>query len=375
MKNNKKGFSFAFASDRKTARAFSWTISLAAVAALMLPRAAFAWSREGHMAIGQIAQDQLKRATDDPASQTALANVKVLLNTDSEEALAYLAPCADRLRAEPAEPPEPATSTKTAARGYPAVNPGDPVQCGGLNLVVNTYSAPWHFIDIPITAQVSAESLDAYCPGGDCNVAAIKKNVQILSDLSASISDKQIALMYLVHFVGDEHQPLHCATEIVDGVDDRGGNDKSVTIDNSARLDLHALWDHMIEVRDNYPLDMVSLETMPSDASQWTQGDFVTTAAIESFEIAKDTIYPSYHKLADNSADHVAHFGSDYWAQMQAITNKRLQMGGFRLAALLKQSLGGQLLSLSAPTPASGSGASLEKASSRMISAASVPLP
>ena len=367
MKNEKQVF-FASTSLRMLSLA-------AAAAALLCPRAALAWSREGHMAIGQIAQDQLKRATNDPASQTALANVKVLLNTDSEEALASLAPCADHIRAEPAEPPQPATPTRPATRGYPAVNPGDPVQCGGLALVVNSYSAPWHFINIPITASASPESVNTYCPGGDCNVAAIKKNVQVLSDRSASLSDKQIALMYLVHFIGDEHQPLHCAMEIVNGVGDRGGNDELVTINNSAPLSLHALWDHMIEVKDNYPLDMGALETMPNDAGQWTQGDFVTTAAMESFAISKDTIYPGYHQLADKSASHVADFGSDYWTPMQAITNKRLQMAGFRLAALLKQSLGGQLLSAPASAPASGVGApSLEKSSRRMMSVESAAL-
>ena len=346
-----------------------------AAAALILPRAAFAWSREGHMAIAQIAQDQLKRATADPVSQTALANVKILLNTDSEQALADVAPCADHIRAEPAEPPTPATASKPATRGYPAVKPGDPVQCGGLNLVVNTYSAPWHFINIPITAQASVESLDAYCPGGDCNVAAIKKNAQVLSDRSASMPDKQVALMYLVHFVGDEHQPLHCAMEVVNGANDRGGNDELVTMDNSAPLDLHSLWDHLIEAKDNYPLDMGALETMPSDADQWTQGDFVAAAAVESFSIAKDTIYPSYHQIADKSANQIPNFGSGYWAQMQPIANKRMQMAGFRLAALLKQSLGGALLSAPGAASAGFSAPSPLKSSSRMTDMIKGPLP
>jgi hypothetical protein len=309
--------------------------ALAAAAILTSPPAAFAWSRTGHSTIGQIAQDQLKNSSD-PASRTALANIKILLNTSSDQALADLAPCADSLRAEPASP------------GYPAINVGDPVSCGGLTLAANSESAPWHFINIPTTAPASPASVSTYCPDGDCVVSQIKRNVQILSDASASISDKQSALMYVTHFVGDEHQPLHCTTEIINGQDDRGGNGKQVKLDGTA-LNLHALWDHLIEVKDDYPVDIASLETLPADADQWTQGDFVTTAAVESFTIGKNTIYPAYHQLANSASDHVPDFGSDQ-AQLQVITNQRLQMAGVRLAALLKQALGGQALSASAAT-------------------------
>ena len=330
----------------KPPRSVSPAAALFAVALLPFPRVALAWSRLGHQTIGQIAQDQLKNASD-PASQTALASVKTLLNTSSDQALADLAPCADSLRAQPASPPMPATPTKPASPGYPGINPGDPVKCGGLDLVANSESAPWHFINIPLTAQAAPGSVSAYCPGGACVVDEIKRNVQVLSDGSASVSDKQIALMYLSHFVGDEHQPLHCTTEIVDGQDDRGGNGKPVKLDGT-QLNLHALWDHQIEVKDDYPVDLSALESMPGDADQWAQGDFVTAAAVESFTIGKDTIYPSYYQAAAAAADHVPDYGAAYQTQMQAITNKRLQMAGFRLAALIKQALGGQPLSASA---------------------------
>ena len=318
-------------------RLASHAVALAAAAILTLPRAAFSWSKIGHSTIGQIAQDQLKNSSD-PASQTALANIKILLNTSSDQALANLAPCADSVRASPAAP------------GYPAINAGDPINCGGLSLVANNDSAPWHFINIPTTAQAAPASVTTYCPGGNCVVGAINRNVQVLSDASASISDKQVALMYVSHFVGDEHQPLHCTTEITNGQDDRGGNGKQVKL-NGAALNLHALWDHLIEAKDDYPVDIASLETLPADADQWTQGDFVTTAAVESFTIAKDTIYPAYHQLANSASDRVPDFGSDQ-AQYQVIANQRLQMAGVRLAALLKQALGGQPLSAPAATAA-----------------------
>jgi hypothetical protein len=324
----------------------------AVLALLAAPPPAAAWSENGHRTVGQIAQDLLTKQAQagDAPSQAALDAISGLLGQGN--GLAALAPCADQVR----ELNEETGKLRASGAAF---------SCGGLTLTVDPTTEPWHFVNVPITASDTAESIAAQCGNDACVVSQIQDDLKVLQDPAAAQADKQKALMFLVHFVGDEHQPLHCATEIVDGKDDYGGNEKQVRFDGLA-LNMHALWDHLIQKTDNVN-DPSSLSqqleaTLPADTSAWTQGDFVTQAALESFGIAQQTIYPAYYSAAGGSGLQAARkpnsrpkpsaqqssskgpavdLPSDYQSQMQPIVMQRLQMAGVRLAALLKQSLGG----------------------------------
>lgn len=113
-------------------------------------------------------------------------------------------------------------------------------------------TASWHFIDIPRGTASSADPAH-FCPVAGCVTSAITTQLARLKDTSLPKQQRAEALMYLVHFVGDVHQPLHCATN-----DDRGGN--CVPVDffgTHTRPDprsqhgdwtpnLHAVWDTKI---------------------------------------------------------------------------------------------------------------------------------
>ncbi|MFI5360355.1 MAG: S1/P1 nuclease [Elusimicrobiota bacterium] len=344
----------------KTPRCLPRILSLAAAAAL-IPRPASAWSANGHSTIAQIAQDLLTKNAQggDAASGAALASIKAIMTSDpadtgfawSDNALSQLAPCADSIRVEPASP------------GYPAVNAGDPVTCDkGLIHFTAAATSALHFVDVSVAAPATPDSVAAACAsaGGACVVGAIENNLAVLSDPAASMADKKLALAYVVHFVGDEHQPLHCATQYVDpsrtGPNDRsdhGGNGKGVKL-GGAVLNLHSLWDHQIAATDagNDPaVESKRLEdALPAGAtSDWTAPGFVAAAALESFDIAQNAIYkpfPSYPTTTAMDEEKkrpttVSILPGDYESQMRPIVDGRLQRGGVRLAALLKQALGG----------------------------------
>src|SRR5258708_6831296 len=148
----------------------SGALLLAAVLLPPLPHAAFAWSANGHRTVARIAQDRLTPA--------ALQGVNAILG--GAITLEDLAPCADDIRR------------------------GQGFNCAGLILNAEPQSQPWHFVDIPISDSPSGTS--PYCPGGACVVGQIKADVKTLQDPSAAKADKQIALLFLVHFVGAEHQ-------------------------------------------------------------------------------------------------------------------------------------------------------------------------
>jgi hypothetical protein len=280
----------------------SWKCA-AAAAFLLAPRAALAWSANGHRAVALIAASRLS-----PAAKQGVADI--LGPNVSLDAIAW---CADDIRGK---------------TGF---------DCAGLQLVAEPQSQPGHFLDVPISAApADGAALEAWCTGGACVVDQIRAEVKTLQNSATSQADKQVALMFLVHFVGDVHQPLHCADESVNGVNDRGGNLKNVVFEG-VPLNLHSLWDHQIQPTDANDPAATSARLIADlsgkDLSSWLSGDYVVTAALESFGIAKSVAYPSYYGSDPNS------LGQSYQAQMTPIIDGRLERAGVRLAALLETAL------------------------------------
>ncbi|MFI5349435.1 MAG: S1/P1 nuclease [Elusimicrobiota bacterium] len=321
-------------------------IAFLAVAAAVCPRPAFAWSANGHKTVALIAESRL--------SDAAKAAVASILGPTAT--LDAVAPCADDIRGK---------------TGY---------DCAGINLNDDPQSEPWHFVDVPISeSPAGGAALEAYCPNQACVIDQINKDVDALKT-SIVQTDRQLALIFLVHFVGDVHQPLHCADEIVAGVSDRGGNLKSVVFPGVPRdaargaLNLHSLWDHQILPEDsNDPVttsQRLIADLKGRDVSSWLAGSFVSDAAFESFSIAKSTVYPAYYAPDGKSID------SAYQARMTPIVDERLERAGVRLAALLEAALVGAPAAVPAPGPSGGAGAaSLERARERVKRAESAPPP
>jgi len=78
-------------------------------------------------------------------------------------------------------------------------------------------TASWHYVNFPRDAGCAYEA-PRDCPGDACVVGAIARQEAVLTSTAAD-AEKLVALKYLVHFVGDVHQPLHAGY-----ADDKGGN-------------------------------------------------------------------------------------------------------------------------------------------------------
>jgi hypothetical protein len=102
----------------------------------------------------------------------------------------------------------------------------------------------WHYIDIELKIQEKD-----YKPADDNDhvVGAIEKFRKIVVDKSLEKETRKEALLFLIHFLGDMHQPLHCTNR----EDDKGGNMQSLKSFNGkeeAKLNLHKIWDqHMVQ--------------------------------------------------------------------------------------------------------------------------------
>jgi hypothetical protein len=202
-----------------------------------------------------------------------------------------------------------------------------------------TYS--WHFVDIPWNASGFSESRDcsrsadnraASVPDRhNCVVDKILAFQRVLSDRSASRSERTEALKFLVHFVADVHQPLHAIDEA------RGGNDIHISefgqIECGGRpCNLHFLWDRgLIEhAHRSEPEYVAHIERLILQSNLQNQG--VGTPedwANESFKIA--------HQIWLNDGELV---DERYYRQNIGILDERLALAGLRLARLLNRALG-----------------------------------
>lgn len=249
------------------------------LAALMLATNAFGWGTDGHKIVAQIAEDQL--------TSSAKTKIKALLPNQS---LADVANWADSIK-------------------------GDPQW---------VHTKPWHFVDIPDGEDYGTIE---HNHEGDV-VTAITENVAILKDARAADVEKQEALKFIVHFVGDLHQPLHAGRP-----DDVGGN-KIKVVFRGKNLNLHSLWDSgMIqEQKMDYQSYARSLQTMSFLNPSYDIPEFPFSVVIREDMSARKDIY-NFKAVAQDEAP--VQIPDAYMQRNLATMNQRLLWGGKRLATLL----------------------------------------
>jgi hypothetical protein len=199
---------------------------------------------------------------------------------------------------------------------------------------------PLHFIDNPFATD--GTPLPAGVPEPDNIVTALEDNVNILKT-STDMDAQAQALRLIIHFVGDIHQPLHCATQVSsanpDG--DRGGNLVSINVAGK-KTNLHSYWDGGI---GNFPKSGPNfapppLNQIPPAAAQARAGNPATDPKLklkapldfqgwanESFALAKSTAYDGISNGGTPTAA--------YNTRALKVARKRVAWGGYRLAALL----------------------------------------
>ncbi|MBT2246893.1 S1/P1 nuclease [Sphingobium sp. BHU LFT2] len=241
---------------------------------LMLATPAQAWGPIGHRITGAIADQNL--------SGLARANVRLLLGNED---LAEAATWPDDMKSDPSD-------------------------------FWQKSASPWHYVTVK---QGEAYAASDAPPEGDA-MMALSRFSAVLRDPRASIEDKRLALRFVVHIIGDLHQPLHAG----DG-DDRGGNDVKLTWFGRSS-NLHSVWDSgIIEQRSlSYSeyAAWLSRSITPEQVIAWNDvnaGDWVA----ESIALRK-TIYPKETALS-----------WDYAYQFRPALEDRLKRGGVRIAAYL----------------------------------------
>jgi S1/P1 Nuclease len=249
---------------------------------------ALAWGYEGHRIVAEIAEQFLEPET--------AHHVRDLLAIENRTTLAEVSTWADEIRPQ-----------------YPETR-------------------RWHFVSIPIHPPAGDPSgYDAArdCPQHNCVVARLEEFERVLADPQASGRQRLEALKYVVHFIGDVHQPLHASNN-----NDRGGNDVAVTF-MGQQTNLHAVWDSGIigpAVKGDeraYALRLAG-DITPAERQQWSAGSAVSWAN-ESYGIAVRMIY--------GQLPHTGTLPDGYETEALPIVNQQLRRAGVRLAMVLNTCL------------------------------------
>ena len=255
----------------------------------IFPSAAIAWGIEGHRVVALIAASELTPA--------AKAQVEALLGGEASSSMANIANWSDEVR-----PQRPET-------------------------------APWHYVDIPIGSM--GYDLARDCKNNDCIVAQIVKNEQILADKSLLPPVRAEALKYLIHFVGDIHQPLHSSNN-----NDHGGSDMRVSV-NGRQTTLHRVWENLIpaSLGPDEASIVSRLETKMTldQRRRWGSND-PGDWANEGFALAGKEIYPALSSNVVSVGPIVLE--TDYVAHHQATVEMQLEKAGLRLAAAINTLFG-----------------------------------
>ena len=141
-----------------------------------------------------------------------------------------------------------------------------------------------------------------------------------------------MALQFLLHLIGDLHQPLHAADDR-----DRGGNDKQVSAAGERRGSLHHYWDTVFVRRLGKDPAAVAQELLvsmtPAERAEAMRGT-PSTWARESFAIAKNL---AYGQLPLPGTDGVRHLDGHYVNEAVLTVRHQLQIAGLRLALILNE--------------------------------------
>lgn len=253
---------------------------------LLLVPSALAWGPLGHRVIARLAWQQL--------TPQARAAVTRLLETGDRDSLAAVAAWPDAIRDQP------------------------------------QYRDLWqrtrhkHYVNFADSACDYVPQRD--CADGDCVVAAISDYESRLANTDLPAEKRLRALIFVVHFIGDVHQPLHAGYR-----GDAGGNARHVHMDGEA-TNLHHVWDSsLLRTRDKWVDDYVGFlqeqgavplpdrDRSVAPPVQWAE---------ESCRITRH-IYPDGDVI-----------DSAYVETNLPIADKRLRQAGKRLAQVLNRILG-----------------------------------
>lgn len=249
---------------------------------VLVPSVCHGWGGEGHQIVAQIAARHL-----DPQARAA---VKAILG---DESMTDVASWADEIRKQPKY----------------------------------IFTDGCHGVKVPLGEE--SFNMERDCPEGRCAPAAIEKYAAIVRNPEANPVERQEALKFVIHFVGDIHCPVHAPY----------ANGKGVVAGEviflGEKVSLHKVWDASLILHADRPWKKYAAglcrKIAPEQRRKWTSTMNPADWATES--------HRAFVNHAAVSPDKSV-LGEEYYQRNIPVVDERLSMAGIRLATLLNQLLG-----------------------------------
>ncbi|MDN3643511.1 S1/P1 nuclease [Lutimonas halocynthiae] len=176
----------------------------------------------------------------------------------------------------------------------------------------------WHFVNFPFDTKYEDSKINKR---GDI-VIGIDHCIDVLKDPNASEQDKVFFLKFLVHLIGDLHQPLHVGRE-----EDRGGNDIKLEW-HRKKSNLHRVWDsEMISFYNMSYSELVSNRKKLSKA----QVESIQKGSILDWTYESQGLAKKVYASAKPEAKLSYRYSYDHFE----VVTSQLQKSGIRLAKVL----------------------------------------
>jgi hypothetical protein len=312
------------------------TAMLAAMLAMALgAQSAFAWNDLGHMSVGYVAYKRLKPATRDrvnallklnPKYNDWLAKVdKQMPNAgaDDKNLMIFMLATvwADEIKRDRSYKQD---GTQGGNRPDGSPDPGK--NTGYDDLLMHKY---WHFIDTPFSTDGT--------PLPPIPTPNAQERIALFRTVLASSSPDELKsydLVWLLHIVGDIHQPLHASTRVskADPDGDAGGN--LVKLD-CAKCELHFFWDDLLGTQNDLSSVLKKARKLPTPKTSLAAKTDEKEWVAEGFQAAQKVVYAP--PVGPGHGPYTLTL--EYKKRAGNLAKQRVALAGARLAKLLNEEL------------------------------------
>jgi S1/P1 Nuclease len=313
-----------------------WSIVIVLAIALLVPQYALTWNGRGHMMVAAVAYQKLNQATKDRVDALLLLNPDrdnwldlIPASTPSAKVKMMVfmiaATWADRIKSD--------LDYHTDGTHNGNRPPNDPTagqNIGYDDLARHKY---WHFVDEPFSDDHTALP-DVPIPNAQTQIAKFRAVLATESNDPKLEKLKSYDLSWLLHLIGDLHQPLHATTRVraADPDGDDGGNGVKLT----SPANLHTFWDGVLGGGDAPSTALNAILTLPNAPANAVNDLNVDHWINESFDAAKQTTYKS-PPIGAGAGPFTLTLA--YKTTARNLAEKRIALAGARLAKILNEEL------------------------------------
>ena len=323
-------------STRRAPRTLKWAVlSVAAAVTTTLVRPAFGWDDFGHLQVTAEAYEHLKPDSKHRAAELVRLNPRysewtkgVAASQRDRVAFILAATWADAIKSDPEY------TDKNDQQSLPAAAQNH----GYTDKLRHRY---WHFVDQPFSPD-HTPMLAALAPNAQTQIEAFRATIAYGE---AEDALKSYDLVWLLHLVGDLHQPLHCVSryDAAAPSGDRGGNSVRITgaslptVCDDAKYckappnELHAFFDDITGEGNRLDRVTAAVKMLPKVKDSLATNIDVAAWLKEGLESAETAVYVSPIGVGDGPFT----IDASYERAALALARHRIALAGLRLAQLL----------------------------------------